>query len=614
MTIQKNLNIEENYELYDVELRESEMAISSVIRDVKKNKAIVPRIQRKIVWNKKKVKDLIISLFKGIPIGDITMWYLHNKNPNIEQYRTIFNTSKQIPEWINFLIDGLQRCSALSAVFATGEIAIDEKFHNINLYYNIIKDIFLFKEEIKDLDITWINLKETLNETGDNAIYKEEFTKKINDILAGLDREDDKKVTNRIERIFGLVNKKLKIATYDGEDINVAFDLLVFKNYGVQYSILDLLYSVISNFNPMSRQLIEKFSESTKQKLNNNYFKIHDILNLAIHLIYPGNYNKREISMSRTNPLEINIEKISKAIKIITNKSNFSKFLKILNKSIIDLLPLEPDDKEFRNKFIINDFRSKSVIYSSYCIYLFCEEENEDKEFHQFLGKYFIYNILSQRFKKREVDVMLDLRLINGESRDYNLLAKKINNELNEKFWTDTLPKKLLALRSRKSDISFVYQLALSSQFVFNSTVFKMKNWLFMKDKNKLEKKPPVFWLKIFPSDLLKKNYESSRPNSNSIFNYILIDHGNKSKGKLTRNRQAWGWLEDILTSVEGIESSIASGYFEAWDFPRNYEEEMKKFHNSSIKKKKIIYFTEFFDIRAKKMAKRIQDIFFPSG
>ena len=202
--------IEDNYELYDNILNESDLNISELIREVMKNKIIVPRIQRGIVWNKKKVKDLIISLFKGIPIGDITMWKLHNKNPNIKQYRTIFKTQRDIPDMINFLLDGLQRCSALCAVFSKDEVAIDEKFQEMDLYYNFIKDKFMFKTEIKNLNNTWINLKDTYKPIGENSNLKESFIRKIDDILTRLDRAEDKKISKRIERLFGLVNKNLK--------------------------------------------------------------------------------------------------------------------------------------------------------------------------------------------------------------------------------------------------------------------------------------------------------------------------------------------------------------------------------------------------------------------
>ncbi len=605
-----DITIEDNYEMYDDILSESELNVSNLIREVKKNKIIVPRIQRGIVWNKKKVKDLIISLYKGIPIGDITMWRLHNKNPNIKLYRTIFNTQRQIPDWVNFLIDGLQRCSALCAVFSKDEIAIDEKFQEMDLYYNFIKDIFMFKEEIKNLDNTWINLKDTYNAIGDNSNLKESFTREIIDILTELEREDDKKISNRIERIFGLVNKKLKIETYDGENINLAFDLLIFKNLGVQYSILDLLYSVISNFDPKSRQMIEDFSKITKKRLNNKYFNIHDILHLMIHQINPGYYRMRYVNI-RTKPSKINIDDISKAVYKVTNKKFFSKFLQILNEAVINLLPLENTDEEFRNQFIITDFRSKSSIYACYCLYIYCQKDNENQEFYQFLGKYFLYNILLERFNQREVDIMYDLRNFNGEPRNFNLLLKKIKYELSEQFWTETLPENFLEKKSRNSDISFIYQLSLIPQFVFNSTISKVKNVITrdMKKKGPIDKKLPITWLKIFPPSTVRKYCENIHPNS--IMNYILVDHSSRSKGKLARNRQAWGWLKEILKSVVGIESSIASGYFESWDFPRNYDEEMKIFQDYSKRKEKARYFNEFFESRAKKMAKRIQEIFF---
>ncbi len=601
--------IEDNYELYDNILNESDLNISELIREVMKNKIIVPRIQRGIVWNKKKVKDLIISLFKGIPIGDITMWKLHNKNPNIKQYRTIFKTQRDIPDMINFLLDGLQRCSALCAVFSKDEVAIDEKFQEMDLYYNFIKDKFMFKTEIKNLNNTWINLKDTYKPIGENSNLKESFIRKIDDILTRLDRAEDKKISKRIERLFGLVNKNLKIATYGGENINFAFDLLIFKNLGIQYSILDLLYSVISNFDPLSRQMIKDFSNTTKKKLNNKFFNIHDILHLMIHQINPGYYRVRYVNF-RTKPSNFNIDDISKAVKEVTNKKFFLKFLQKLNEAVISLIPLEHTDVEFRNQFIINDFKSKSSVYACYCLYIYCQKDNEiqDEEFYQFLGKYFLYNILLERFNQREVDVMYDLRNFNGNPRNFNLLLKKIKYELSEQFWTETLPQNFLEKKSRNSDISFIYQLSLIQQFVFNSTLSKVKN-VIIRDLKKKDKNLPICWLKIFPPSTIRKYCEYLHPNS--IVNCILVDHSSRSKSKLTRNRQAWGWLKEMLKNVVGIESSIASGYFESWDFPRNYDEEMKIFQDYSKRKEKARYFNEFFESRAKKMAKRIQEIFF---
>ncbi len=223
--------VEDNIELHSYKLSDRGMHISQLVQEIAFNTIIVPRIIRSIVWSKKQVKDMIISLFKGLPIGRITFWRLYSKNPNVKQYRTIIKTLRPLPEWPNLIFDGLQRCAALSAVFSREEIAIDEKFQGIDLYYNLIKDVFMFKEEIKgQLDETWINLKDTYNPVGRNADLKESFIQGFKSILDELDRKDYFKVRDRIDRIFGLVNRKLKISIYDGDSVDFTFDLLTLKN------------------------------------------------------------------------------------------------------------------------------------------------------------------------------------------------------------------------------------------------------------------------------------------------------------------------------------------------------------------------------------------------
>ena len=142
----------------------------------------------------------------------------------------------------------------------------------------------------------------------------------------------------------------------------------------------------------------------------------------------------------------------------------------------------------------------------------------------------------------------------------------------------------------------------------------KVKNWLTNQMNGEFNEsiKPQVNWLKIFPRELLRKYCEDVSPNS--ILNCILIAFPDKLKGKLIRNRQPWGWLELLLEDVEEFEfkTAYADGYFKSHDFPRLYSEEMKVFKNQFKEKKMMGYFTDFFEMRARKMSSRIQETFFP--
>lgn len=55
-------------------------SVEQIINWIRSKEIAIPEIQRPFVWDGKKVRDLIDSLYKGFPIGYIVTW----KNPNIK--------------------------------------------------------------------------------------------------------------------------------------------------------------------------------------------------------------------------------------------------------------------------------------------------------------------------------------------------------------------------------------------------------------------------------------------------------------------------------------------------------------------------------------------------
>jgi uncharacterized protein with ParB-like and HNH nuclease domain len=48
--------------------------ISELLSDTEKQNLVLPEFQREYVWTREQAKQLMVSLFKGYPIGGLLVW------------------------------------------------------------------------------------------------------------------------------------------------------------------------------------------------------------------------------------------------------------------------------------------------------------------------------------------------------------------------------------------------------------------------------------------------------------------------------------------------------------------------------------------------------------
>jgi hypothetical protein len=90
--------------------------ISEPLSDVEKQNLVLPEFQREYVWTREQAKQLMVSLFKGYPIGGLLVW-------KTDQPPELKNVDK-LPEklgTIQVLLDGQQRLTTLHMLM-TGKI------------------------------------------------------------------------------------------------------------------------------------------------------------------------------------------------------------------------------------------------------------------------------------------------------------------------------------------------------------------------------------------------------------------------------------------------------------------------------------------------------------
>nr|WP_240695172.1 DUF262 domain-containing protein [Corallincola luteus] len=122
----------------------------------------VPRFQRKDVWDWKAQRDLLCSIYEGLPIGAILLW--QTRLPNIKSRDNIgpFRVPKQeFSPNHSYILDGLQRLTTLySMVFHPRESVVTEKKSTLPSYEvycdleaSTIEDKFVLASQLQRLDI-----------------------------------------------------------------------------------------------------------------------------------------------------------------------------------------------------------------------------------------------------------------------------------------------------------------------------------------------------------------------------------------------------------------------------------------------------------------------------
>lgn len=86
-------------------------------------KFAVPKLQRVFVWNGKKAAKLLDSVYRGMPIGALTVWETHKSNRCLLRVNTtVLPPFNDVNPNILFLLDGQQRLSVLHRILEGGAV------------------------------------------------------------------------------------------------------------------------------------------------------------------------------------------------------------------------------------------------------------------------------------------------------------------------------------------------------------------------------------------------------------------------------------------------------------------------------------------------------------
>ncbi|OSB19391.1 hypothetical protein B2H94_09930 [Clostridium sporogenes] len=320
------------------------MDIETILNGLKRGDYLLPKYQRKYVWEKVQAANLILSLIKNIPIPPIYLYYNNADGKYV-------------------ILDGQQRITTIfmyyKSVFYKG--SKDRKRFNFKEISTQLDKVDLYKEQLKlykdmdmKIDINKIknnikeiynnlekkyNIKKTNFELDTQDITFENFNEKSKRILIRKDLEvvfvqcDDKNPHRVYTEIFKLLNSAGKELSNQEIRNGVYSDNFLYEqidDFNEGSSIWRQIYGnsrTSKDFEYLLRFLaLDRFTNYVDEKTKSEV-KLDNMKNFSLgHIIdqYSEEFNKRYSNDSE----DINVEEINEEIKerAIQEKEKLVKF------------------------------------------------------------------------------------------------------------------------------------------------------------------------------------------------------------------------------------------------------------------------------------------------
>jgi Protein of unknown function DUF262 len=108
--------------------------LTTIFRRIRQSDIRIPAFQREFVWDEGQVLELLESVYKGFPIGSLLMWRVEKEILKIAPTSVTGFPVQEDKYPASFVLDGLQRLSALFGVCHFGETTTDRRF---NVIFNL---------------------------------------------------------------------------------------------------------------------------------------------------------------------------------------------------------------------------------------------------------------------------------------------------------------------------------------------------------------------------------------------------------------------------------------------------------------------------------------------
>ncbi len=453
----------------------------------------LPDLQRPFLWPATKVRDLLDSMYRGYPVGELMFW-----NRSGDEDTNTIGSNEKTQSSTHRIVDGQQRLTTLY-VTITGKKVIDDEYRNksIRISFNPFLDRFEVAQPALDKSPEWVPDISSIFLSPFAAINT--FTKRLEEARGRrLEEEETTQIVNALSNVEGLRHRIFKVVELQPnvDKATVADVFVRINSEGINLTAADFLLTWLSVFWPEGRDLMEEFARNSRLTAErvteiadkkttwtplNHYLAPSpgQLVRVAVAVgqrrgrlqdAYAA-LRARDRKTGLTDPIRQReeLDKIQMAVPLMLNHLNWDEFMRVLAKA---------------------GFRSRKMITSTttllYCYALWLIGRDQYKVdlaiLRDLMARWFFMAQTTGRYTSSpETRIQQDLDRVlhvSNANEFVRILEEVIATGLPNDYWTITLPDEFV---SSSASASPAYQAYLASLNILDAQLFMLadtvRNW-----------------------------------------------------------------------------------------------------------------------------------------
>lgn len=433
--------------------------VNDLVRNVSSGQVRLPDLQRPFVWHNAKVRDLVDSMYRGFPVGELMFWV----NDDQAHSRAIGTGAKSQTGSMQ-VIDGQQRLTSLYAVVEGAPVVREDyRQEQIVIAFNPLTERFAVPNaETKSPE--WVqDIRDVFRAPIDaRSDYLDRLEKARG--VERLDRTVERDVETVLNRLVRVLDYQFQVVQLKGDvDRATVADIFVrINSEGVKLSSSDFILTWLSVFWEEGRHEIEEFARASRftpgemSRMDNktvrwtpkNPYLDLDPGNVLRVVVAVGNhraqlgdaYNALRGRDPRSREIvpenrERELARLKDGQARVLNPNNWDEFLKVIERAGI------------RNDSMVT---SKNAILFGYAFWLLGRTEFgvPVDELREVMARwYFMAQITGRYSGSAESRGQEDLNRFQGLDRTpqtfKTVMDGQVETTLTEDWWNVTLPEDL---------------------------------------------------------------------------------------------------------------------------------------------------------------------------